>query len=300
MRLRSSALWVASGSYVVPTGQQGVVTTFGAYSRMDGVGQNYHLPAPIEQVSLVSTGALQVMDVGAAGADDPKSLMLTSDGNIVSVNFTVQYRIADPRKYLFDLKDPSEAIRNVAGTAIREVVGKVAYAQVISGGHAAMQNETRARMQATLNRYGAGVSVVDVQIIAAAPPRDVGSANQAVVNARQAVQAALTDANAANVKAANDAKAAGAKARADAVAYSARVVSEAQAETARFAPLDAEYRLAPAITKQRIYNEAMERILSHARVVVDARGAAMPLIPAQEPYRPRGPTVEAMTPGAAK
>ena len=298
------ALWVGSGFYVVRPGQTGVVTTFGAYSRTASVGPNYHLPVPFEQAQLVSTSALEAMDIGAGGGGgdvDPNSLMLTSDGDIVSVNFTVQYRVTDPRKYLFDIKDPHETIRAAAESAIRAAVGKVAYPQVLSGGHAAIQGETRTLIQATLDRYGAGVSVVDVQIVAAGPPREVAPDSQAVAAARQAAQGALNEARIYAAKAVSDAHAAATKLAIEAQAYHELTIHEAQGETSQFSQLDEEYRRAPAVTKQRMYTETMERILARSnKVIVDGHGASTPLVLPPEAFRARGPTVDATTTGAGR
>jgi len=292
------ALWVGSGFFLVRTGEQGVVTTFGAFSRVASVGPNYHLPVPIERMELVSTSALQAITVGAGGAEDPRSLMPTNDGDIVAVNFTVQYRITDPRRYLFEVKDPVEAIRAAAESAIRDAVGRSTYAQVLGGDHTAIQDRTRALMQAVLNRYGAGVSIVDVQIVAASPPKEVTPDSVAVAAARQAVQASLNNAAVAAAKAASDARGAATKMRIEAEAYSARVTGDAQGETSRFSQIDEEYRRAPAITKNRLYTETMERILTHAnKVIVDARGAATPIVLPPEAFRAHGPSVEATTPG---
>ena len=295
------ALWMLSGVYRVQTGQVGVVTTFGAYSRTDDAGPSYHLPAPIERVTLISTSALQVMDIGAAGADDPRSVMLTGDGNIASVNFTVRYRIADARKYLFDVKEPTDAIRAVAESAIRQAVGAAPYAQLLGGDHTPIQTQTRALMQAALERYGAGVKVVDVQIIAAGPPKAVTAESQAVAAARQSAQTAVADANTYAAKLMSDAHGASTKLRIDAETQNTRLAGEAAAETSRFSQLDQEYRLAPAMTKQRLYTDAMQRILSRAnKVVVDARGAATPMIVPPEAFRAHRPTVEATGPGAGQ
>ncbi len=297
----AAALWISTGYYQVKTGERGVVTTFGAYSRTTSEGPNYHLPAPIERVKLVSTSALQVMDIGAAGADDPSSLMLTNDGNIVSVSAAVQYRITDAKKFLFDVTDPSDAIHTIAESALGAAVGRATYAQVLVSGHAAIQNQARASMQAALDRYGAGVSVVGVQIVAAGPPKEVAPDSQAVAAARQSVQASLNDAAGAAAKAVNEARSAAARMHAEAEAYSIKTVGDAQGETSRFSQIDAEYRQAPAVTKQRLYTETMEHILAHAnKVIVDARGAATPLVLPSDAFRSRGPTVEAVAPGGVQ
>ena len=156
-------------------------------------------------------------------------------------------------------------------------------------------------MQAALARYGAGVNVVDVQIIAAGPPKEVAADNQAVAAARQSVQTALADANAYAAKLASDAKGAATKLRIDADTQNAKLTGEAVAETGRFSQADEEYRQAPAMTKQRIYTDTMQRILAHAnKVVVDARGASTPMIVPPEAFRSHGPTVEATAAGGGQ
>jgi membrane protease subunit HflK len=284
-------LWLASGFYQVAPAEQGVVTTFGAYSRTASSGLNYHLPAPIERVEKVSVSALKATDVGARGADiDPESLMLTGDENIISVDFTVQWRIYDARKYLFNVKDPEDTIRAVAESAIREAVGKNQFQAILTTGRGAVQNETRDLMQKILDRYDSGVQVVEVQITQASPPKEVVPDFQAVASAGQSAQSAVNDANAYANKVVNEAKGSAAQITQAAAAYREQTVRDAEGEVSRFSQLDAEYRRAPAVTKQRLYLETMEKLLAHSnKVVIDAHGSTAPIILPPDVFKPRGP-----------
>jgi membrane protease subunit HflK len=295
-----AALWLASGLYIVKPGEQGVVTTFGAYSRTAQPGPNYHLPAPIERVDVVATTALKSFDVGAGADVDPRSLMLTSDQNIISINFTVQYRITDPRAYLFNIKDADATLQAAAEGAIRQAVGRRSYPQITTTDHAPIQSETRAAMQAALDRYEAGVTITGVQINATNPPREVAAEAQKVAAARLAAQAEISDASGHAAKAAGEARGAAAKAILDAQAYSAKTVNEAQGEADRFNEIDQEYRRAPGVTKQRLYIETMERVLARTnKVIIDAHGSNTTIALPPEAFRTRGPSIDATTQPAA-
>ena len=276
------AAWALSGLYMVQPDQEAVVTRFGGYARSEGPGLRYHLPPPIEDVEKVSVTALNRLDVGGvAGADIPaESLMLTGDENIVDLNFTVQWRISDAARYLFRLNDPEAAVKMTAESAMREVIGKAKLQAILTTGRGQVQQDAADLMQRMLDSWGAGVTVVEVQIRTANPPQEVIAAFREVANAGQDAEASVNEANTYRNRVINEAKGDAARITQAAQAYREQVVREAQGEADRFAAIDAEYKHAPGVTRQRLYTETMERILRNSnKVVVDtAKGGTAPIV----------------------
>ena len=301
------AAWALSGLYMVQPDQEAVVTRFGGYARSEGPGLRYHLPAPIEDVEKVSVTALNRLDVGGvAGADVPaESLMLTGDENIVDLNFTVQWRISDAARYLFRLTDPEAAVKMTAESAMREVVGKANLQAILTTGRGKVQADAADLMQRTLDSWGAGVTVVEVQIRTANPPQEVIAAFREVANAGQDAEASVNEANTYRNRVINEAKGDAARITQAARAYREQVVREAQGEADRFAAIDAEYKKSPGVTRQRLYTETMERILRNSnKVVVDTpKGGTAPIVLPPDLLRSRtaAPAAAAVTtgPGAA-
>jgi membrane protease subunit HflK len=261
-----------------------VVSTFGAYSRTASPGLRYHLPFPMEKVEKVSVTSLQRIDIGGApGAPLPdESLMLTGDENIVDLSFAVQYRISDPAKYLFSLRDPDDAIKAVAESAMREVVGKTALQPILTTARGQVQDQAGTLTQAILDRYGAGVFIDSVQIRAANPPPPVIAAFQDVNTASQNAEAKV-----------NTARGEAAKIKQAAIGYREQVVREAGGEAARFNQVYDQYKLAPAVTRERLYIETMQRVLANSnKVVIDSKGASAPVILPPDAFRPKISTAQ--------
>jgi modulator of FtsH protease HflK len=292
------ALWLLSGIYVVQPNEEAVVTTFGRYTATSGPGLRVRLPWPIQNHQKVAVTDAQRIEVGGReGADELKeSLMLTGDENIVNVNFTILWRISDPAKYLFRLDDPVSTVKAVGESAMREVVGRTALDPILTNGRAAVQDQTRALMQRTLDSYDAGILVNEVQIRNAGPPPDVVDAFRDVARAKQDAESK-----------ANEARGIAAQVIQRALGYRAQVVQEAEGEAARFNQVYAQYKLAPAVTRQRLYIETMERVLRNSKkVIVDSKGASAPIILPPDAFRPRSseqsvsPAPAPASPGAAR
>jgi membrane protease subunit HflK len=291
-------LWALSGLYVVQPSEQAVVTTFGSYSRSEGSGLRYHLPAPLERVEKVDvTGLNQINIGGSAGADMPEeSLMLTGDENIVDLDFTVTWRISDAGKYLFNLRDQQAAVKAVAESAMREVVGKTDLQAILTRGRGQVQIQAAELMQATLDYWNSGVTVVEVQIRSANPPTDVVPAFREVANAGQDAESAINEANTYRNRVINEAKGDAARIVQGAQAYREQAVREATGEASRFNQILGEYRAAPGVTRDRLYIETMERVLARSnKVVIDSEGASAPIILPPDVFRPR-----TQQPGAAQ
>ena len=286
----AALLWALSGVYIVQPDEEGVVTTFGAFSRRATPGLRYHLPSPIEQVEKVSVTSLNRIDVG--GAEDApipeESLMLTGDENIVDLNFSVQWRIADAAKYLFNLRDRDAAVKAVAESAMREVIGKNKLDPILSTGRGQIQVEARELMQRVLDSYQSGVDVVDVQIRNSQPPSQVVAAYQDLAKAGQDAQSAINEAQTYRNRVVNEAKGDASRITQSAEGYSEQVSREAQGEAARFNLVYDQYRRAPGVTRQRLYTETMQRVLQNSnKVVVDGKAASTPVILPPDVFRSR-------------
>ena len=274
-------LWALSGVYIVQPNEQAVVTTFGAYSRSEGPGIRYHLPTPIERVEKVPVTSLNRIDIGGVGeADVPEeSLMLTGDENIVDLDFSVTWR---------------------AESAMREVVGKSELQPILTTGRGQVQAQTAELMQKTLDSWGAGISVVEVQIRSANPPQEVAAAFRDVNSAGQDQESARNEANTYRNRVVNEAKGDAAKLIQSAEAYREQSVREATGDVARFNQIYDEYRRAPGVTKDRLYIETMQRVLANSnKVVIDGKGASAPIILPPDVFRPRTSARPAEAPAAA-
>jgi membrane protease subunit HflK len=287
------ALWAISGLYIVQPNEEAVVTTFGAYSRSEGPGLRYHLPAPLEHVEKVAVTSLNRIDVGGAGGTDipEESLMLTGDENIIDLDFSVTWRVADASRYLFTVKDPEASVKAVAESAMREVVGKTALQAILTRGRGQVQLQAAELMQKTLDSWGAGVSVVEVQIRTANPPQEVVAAFREVANAGQDAESAINEANTYRNRVVNEAKGDAARITQSAQGYREQAVREAAGGASRFDQILAEYRRAPGVTRDRLYIETMQRVLARSnKVVIDGKGASAPIILPPDVFKPRSAT----------
>ncbi len=283
-------LWALSGVYIVQPNEQAVVTTFGAYSRSEGPGIRYHLPGPLEQVVKVPVTSLNRIDIGGVGENDvpEESLMLTQGANIVDLDFSVTWRVADASKYVFTLRDPDQAVRAVAESAMREVIGRTQLEDVLTRGRGQVQNQTAELMQRTLDSWGAGVIVVEVQIRNVNPPKEVVAAFRDVATAQQDKESAANEANTYRNRVINEAKGDAAKLIQSAQGYREQSVREATGDVSRFDQIYNEYRRAPGVTKERLYIETMQRVLQNSnKVVIDGKGASAPIILPPDVFRPR-------------
>ncbi len=285
------ALWAVTGVYVVQPNQQGVVSTFGAFSRVANPGLRYHLPFPLETVEKVSVSEIRTTDIGGSGTDGGEErLMLTSDENIVDLAFSVQWRVSDAPKYLFNIRDPDSVIRAVGESAMREVVGKTALTPILTTGRGQLQLEAERLTQQILDRYDAGVFVESVQIQTATPPPPVIDAFRDVQRASQNAQSAANVARGQSAQIVQQAK-----------GYREQVVREAAGEAARFNQIYDQYKLAPAVTRERLYIETMQRVLANSnKVIIDNKGASAPVILPPDAFRPRTATVVKSIDGAVQ
>lgn len=271
-------IWMATGIFIVQEGQQAVITRFGRYSATVGAGFNWRLPYPIERHEIVNVTQIRSVDIGhdnivrATGLKD--SAMLTQDENIVEIKFAVQYRLNDARAWLFNSKNPQEAVVQAGETAVREVVGNMQMDSALADERDQIAPRVRELMQRILDRYNIGVEVVAVNLQQGGvrPPEQVQAAFDDVLRAGQERERAKNEAQAY----ANDVipRAAGAASRLaqEADGYKARVVAQAQGDAQRFKSVLAEYQRAPQVTRDRLYIDAMQQIYGNVtKIMVDAR-----------------------------
>lgn len=273
-------LWLASGFYIVQEGQASVVLRFGEYKQLvDRAGFTWRMPYPIETNEIVNVQQLRTVEVGYRNAVRNKtlreSLMLTLDQSIVDMQFTVQYRVGDVKEYLFnnDLGPvPEEIVRQAAETAMRETVGRNGVDQVLYEEKEQVAQAARKQIQAILDRYRAGISIVDLTIQQVQPPEQVQAAFEDANKAAQDRERLINEGRAY----ANDVipKARGTAARAlqEAEGYRQRVVANAEGDTSRFTQVLTEYSKAPQVTRDRMYLETMEGIFANtSKVYLDSR-----------------------------
>ncbi|WP_029554400.1 FtsH protease activity modulator HflK [Verminephrobacter aporrectodeae] len=271
-------IWMGTGFFIVQEGQQAVITQFGKYKGTVGAGFNWRLPYPIERHELVFVTQIRSTDVGSDATIKSTGLrgsaMLTEDENIVEIKFSVQYRLNDARAWLFESKNPSEAVVQAAETAVREVVGKMRMDTALAEERDQIAPRVRILMQTILDRYKVGVEVVGINLQQGGvrPPEQVKASFDDVLKAAQERERAKNEAQAY----ANDVipRAAGSASRLEqeASAYKARIVAQAQGDAQRFSSVLAEYQKAPQVTRDRIYLDAMQQIYGNVtKILVDSR-----------------------------
>jgi len=255
-----AALWLASGFYVVDEQERGVVLRFGQYTTTTDPGLRWHLPWPVERVERVNiTQVRSVTD----SAD-----MLTQDENIVELELKVQYRLSSAGDYLFKVRDPDGTLRQVTKSAVRDVVGHNTMDFILTEGRQAVADETKQLLQDRLDEYQTGLIVTEVNLQNAQPPQRVQGAFADAIKAREDQQRLKNEAEAY----ANDrlprARGQAAREIAEATAYRDRLVAEAEGDAARFSSLFTEYKKAPAITRERLYLDAINDVMSNSSKIM--------------------------------
>ncbi len=256
-------LWALTGIYRVDAAERGVVTRFGQYVTTTEPGIQWHLPWPIERVEKVNINEVVPFK--------QQTRMLTADENIVVVDLVVQYRRADPVKYLFNVRDPEGTLRDVSESAIREVIGKNKLDFVLLQGRTEIAVLTEDLIQQTLDEYKAGMLVTKVNLQDANFPSQVEAAVQDAIKAREDKERLSFEAQAYANDVLPRARGEAVRRQEDSEGYRARVVADAQGEASRFTQLLGEYQQAPDVTRRRLYLEAMEDIYANtSKVLIDS------------------------------
>lgn len=272
--------WVLSGIYIVDEGTRGVELRFGRYADTTLPGLSYHWPYPFESVEIVDVEQRRAEELGyrsggqsAIRSVPREALMLTQDENIVDIRISVQYQISDPRAYLFNILDPDLTLRQVVESAVRETVGKSTMDFVLTEGRSDIVADVQELSQAILDQYGAGLQISNVNLQDAQPPEEVQDAFADAIKAREDEQRFKNEAEAYANEVLPRARGQAARRLEEAAGYRDQVIARAEGEANRFTRLLAEYQKAPAVTRERLYLETMEDVLTRtSKVLVDVEG----------------------------
>ncbi|MFD0873777.1 FtsH protease activity modulator HflK [Massilia pinisoli] len=269
-------IWLASGAFIVQEGQVGIVTTFGKLSHVTGAGFNWHWPAPFQAHDIVNTAQPQTAEIGyranVRNKQPNEALMLTGDENIVDVQFSVQYKIKDPVAWAFNNRDQVQTVRDAAETVVRELVGQNRMDTVLYEGRDKLGAQAREAIQLMVDRYKMGADIVGVTMQSVQPPDQVVAAFEDAGKAQEERARARSEAQAFADDIIPQAKGRAARLVQDAEGYRAQVVNQATGAAARFDKVVAEYAKAPAVTRDRMYIETMQQILSStSKVMIDTK-----------------------------
>ncbi|MCK5720854.1 MAG: FtsH protease activity modulator HflK [Thiomargarita sp.] len=269
------AVWISSGFYIIEPAELGVVTRFGHYEKTTEQGLNWHLPAPIEQVQKVNVQQVRAVTHSA--------LMLTKDENIVKIELVVQYRVKDAKDYLFKVADPDNTLLHATESALREIVGTSNMDAVLTSERTRVAAETEEIIKGIIDLYETGLIVTSVNMQNAQPPAAVQAAFADVIKAREDQERSKNKADAYANEVFERAGGLAGKLRQESQAYKAKVIAHADGETKRFLSVLREYEKAPIVTRQRIYLETMESILSKtSKIMVDLQGNNLVVLPLEK------------------
>ena len=302
--LAALALWGFSGFFRVEPDELGVVLRFGKEVREVQPGLNYHLPYPIETALTPKALRVNKIDIGMRISEDVRrgstvrdvpeeSLMLTGDENIVDVDFSVLWKVKPTGvgDYLFNIQNPEGTVKAVAESAMREVIGRSEIQPILTGARQTIENAVHELMQKTLDGYGAGIMIQQVQLQKVDPPQQVIDAFRDVQAARADLERAVNEAQTYANRVVPEARGRVAQITQAAEAYRQQTVAEATGQSARFMKIYEEYRKAPNVTRERMYLETMERVLGGTdKVILDSGpsgSGVVPYLPLNELTRPQ-------------
>lgn len=257
-------IWLLSGIYIVNQAQQAVVLKFGKYVETVGPGPHW-LPSLIESE--------QKVDIQQIRNFQYQSEMLTKDENIVNISLAVQYRIDDARAYLFNVVDPGASLQQATASALRQVVGQMTLDTILTRGRSELSNNVDTQLKETVSAYNMGLQVTDVRLLPAKPPEAVTEAFDDAIKAREDEQSSINKGQAYSSKVKSEVKGNVAKLLQTAEAYQQEVVLQARGNVARYEAMLKPYLAAPAVTRERLYLDTVQDVLSHTQnVIVDSGG----------------------------
>jgi membrane protease subunit HflK len=281
-------VWIVpSVFYTVDQDAEGVVTRFGEYVRTTPPGLHYKLPSPIEHVQTPKVRQIKATRVGFRKRGNQEqdvpieSQMLTGDENLVDIDMVVQYHIIDAKNYLFNIKDPSQAVHDVAETALRGIIGNRAIDDAITNAKAEIQIQVKEAMQIILNNYESGIEILNTQLKDVSPPKAVDFAFKDVQSAKEDKARLINEAKGYRNSIIPEARGKAAQIIAKAEGYREEVVNKAEGDAHRFLAQYKEYKKAPAVTKTRIYLETMEEIYPGMKKVITSgnKSGVLPILP---------------------
>jgi len=272
-------IWLASGFYIVDESQRGVVQRFGKFVEATQPGPRWHLPFPVEKVEVVSLSQVRTVEVGYRENVKNKmlkeSLMLTDDENIVDIQFAVQYFLKDPADYLFNNRAPDENVRQAAETAIREVVGKSKMDFVLYEGREQVAASATKLMQDILDRYKSGIVISKLTMQNAQPPEQVQAAFDDAVKAGQDRERQKNEGQAYANDVVPRARGTASRLIQEAEGYKASVIANAEGDASRFKQILVEYEKAPGVTRERMFLDMQQQVLSNvSKVLVDQKNGS--------------------------
>ena len=267
------AMWLGSGYYQVGPAERGVVQRFGRYVSVEQPGNGWHWPWPIETLTKLNVANIEGLDSKAA--------MLTVDQSLINIGWSVQYRIGDPLQYLFQLRDPDTTLRQVSETKVREFVARAPLQSLVNGdARAQLSSEVRERIQQALIGYDAGIDITSVTVTDVQLPDPVLAAQREAERASEDRQHAISDAQTYATDTLQKAQSAAQKQITDAQVYATQTVATAQGDAERFTALADAATQAPQVTRQRLYVDTMQDILSHAhKIFIDAPNGTLIYLP---------------------
>jgi membrane protease subunit HflK len=271
-----AGVWLLSGFYIVDEGRRGVVLRLGKYLETTMPGPRWHIPYPFESVEVVNVAQVRTVEVGYRGNPKNKqpqeALMLTDDENIVDVQFAIQYTLKSPEDYLFNNKNPDDNVLQAAETSIREIVGKSKMDFILSQGRSEVAARVKVLMQQILDRYKAGINITTVNLQGVQAPEQVQAAFEDVVRAGQDRERFKNEGQAYANDVVPRARGQAARLMEEANGYRQSVIAQAQGDASRFRQILAEYEKAPQVTRERMYLDTMQQILSAtSKVVIDQK-----------------------------
>jgi len=280
-------VWMATGIYIIDPAERGVVLRFGAFQTSTTQGPHWHIPYPVESVYKVNVEQVRSAEIGFRNAQNSysggvssESLMLTRDENMVDVKLAVQYKIADAQAYLFNVSNPEMTLSHVIQSVIRQVVGDNTMDHVLTTGRDQVAQEVKTASQTLLNDYGLGLLITAVTMQDAQPPVQVKASFDDVVKAREDEQRYINEAKAYANDIVPKARGASQRLMAEAEAYKSQIVSKSEGEAYRFTQILNEYLKAPGVTKERLYRETLEEVLSSTnKVIVDSSANSLMYLP---------------------
>ena len=270
-------VWLASGFYIVEASQRGVVLTFGRYSQTTEPGLHWRLPYPVQTNEIVRLNDVRVVEIGYRGSDKNRvlkeALMLTDDENIVSIQFAVQWFVKDPQEYLFSNRSPDDSVLQAAEAAMREIIGKSKMDFALYEGREQVATQASKLMQEILDRYKTGILVSKLTLQNVQPPEQVQAAFDDAVKAGQDRDRQVNEGQAYANDVIPRARGAASRLFEEANGYKSRVVANSEGEASRFKQILSEYSKAPEVTRQRMYLDTVQQVLSNtSKIMIDAKG----------------------------
>ena len=269
-------VWLASGFYIVDAPQRGVVLRFGKYVESTQPGPRWHLPWPIESAEVVNVSGNRSIEIGSRNNVKSKvlkeSLMITDDENIIDIQFAVQYVLKDPEDYLFNNRDSDATVMQAAESAIREVVGKSKMDFLLYEGKEQATTSVRKLMQDIIDRYKTGITISRVTMQDSQAPEQVQAAFDDAVKAGQDRERQKNEAQAYANDIIPKARGSASRLMQEAEGYKQSVIANGEGEASRFRQIVTEYNKAPSVTRDRLYLDTMQQILSNSsKIVVDQK-----------------------------